>query len=256
MRASRRLRWGVEGAVLAIAVGSFGCAAVASSQGLLSSDLSRLRSVGGVTASPDGKRVAYSVVMRDRPGRPYGQLWIMDLSNQKSARVGGDKDGVGGGVWSPDGKWIAFSGHQGDKSGLFIVRPDGSEVTFLAEVHGTNSPLPGTGNEISWSPDNKQIAFVSSKPDLRAAEASGDPMVITRYLYKPDASEGMTHFNDNQRLHIFVIDVATKQVRQLTQGDGYEHSVDWSPSGDEILYLTNRDRDDDEFFNYDLYTIR
>jgi len=35
-----------------------------------------------------------------------------------------------------------------------------------------------------------------------AAEASGDPMVITRYLYKPDAGEGMTRFNDNQRLHI------------------------------------------------------
>jgi len=29
----------------------------------------------------------------------------------------------------------------------------------------------------------------------------------------------MTRFNDNQRLHIFVVDLATKQVRQLTQGD-------------------------------------
>src|SRR5215831_287863 len=130
MRTSRCLRWGVRAAGVAIAISSFGFAAVANPQGLLSSDLLRLRSVGGMAVSPDGKRVAYSVVMRDRPGRPYGQLWIMDLSNQKSVRVGGDKDGGGSGVWSPDGKWIAFSGHQGDKSGLFIVRPDGSEVTF------------------------------------------------------------------------------------------------------------------------------
>ncbi len=255
MRVSRCLSWGMRALTVVVASSSLGLAAAANPQGLVSSDLSRLRSVGGVAASPDGKRVAYTVVMRDRPGRPYGQLWILDLSTQKSVRVGGDKDGGGSGVWSPDGKWIAFSGHQGDKSGLFVVRPDGSEVTFLADVHGTNSPLPGTGNEISWSPDSKQIAFVSSTPDPRAAEASGDPMVITRYLYKPDAGEGMTRFNDNQRLHIFVVDAATKQVQQLTQGEFDEHSVDWSPDGKKILFGSNREPNQDEFFNYDLFTL-
>jgi len=252
---SRCLSWGMRALSVAVAISSLGLAAPANPQGLVSSDLLRLRSVGGVAASPDGKRVAYTVVMRDRPGRPYGQLWILDLSTQKSVRVGGDKDGGGSGVWSPDGKWIAFSGHQGDKSGLFVVRPDGSEVTFLAEVRGTNSPLPGAGNEISWSPDSKQIAFVSSTPDPRAAEASGDPMVITRYLYKPDAGEGMTRFNDNQRLHIFIVDSATKQVQQLTQGEFDEHSVDWSPDGKKILFGSNREPNQDEFFNYDLFTL-
>jgi Tol biopolymer transport system component len=55
----------------------------------------------------------------------------MDLSAQKSMRVGGEKDSGGSGVWSPDGKWIAFKGQQGDKGGLFVVRLDGSEVTML-----------------------------------------------------------------------------------------------------------------------------
>src|SRR6266403_5994361 len=256
MRASRCLSWSVRTATAVVAIGSLGFSAAANPQGLVSSDLSRLRSVGGVAASPDGKRVVYTVVMRDRPGRPYGQLWIMDLSTQKAVRVGGDKDGGGSGVWAPDSKWIAFSGRQGDKGGLFVLRPEGSEVTFLAEAHGTNSPLPGMGNEISWSPDSKQIAFVSSTPDPRAAEASGDPMVITRYLYKPDAGEGMTRFNDNQRLHIFVVDVATKQVRQLTQGNFDEHSIDWSPDGKEILFASNREPNQDEFFNYDIFALK
>ena len=255
MRASRCLSWSVRTATAVVAIGSLGFSAAANPQGLVSSDLSRLRSVGGVAASPDGKRVAYTVVMRDRPGRTYDQLWIMDLSAQKSVRVGGEKDSGGSGVWSPDGKWIAFKGHQGEKDGLFVVRLDGSEVTILAEAHGTNSPLPGMGNEISWSPDSKQIAFVSSTPGPRAAEASGDPMVITRYLYKPDAGEGMTRFNDNQRLHIFVVDAATKQVRQLTQGDFDDHSVDWSPDGKKILFGSNREPNQDEFFNYDLFTL-
>src|SRR5258708_276828 len=205
---SRCLSWSMRALTVAVAISSLGLAAPANPQGLVSSDLLRLRSVGGVAASPGGKSVADTVVMRDPPRRPDGPLWVLELFTPKSVRVGGDKDGGGSGVWSPDGKWIAFSGHQGDKSGLFVVRPDGSEVAFLAEVRGTNSPLPGAGNEISWSPDSKQIAFVSSTPDPRAAEASGDPMVITRYLYKPDAREGMTRFHHHLRLHIFVVCLA------------------------------------------------
>jgi dipeptidyl aminopeptidase/acylaminoacyl peptidase len=230
-------------------------AAPANAQGLVSSDLSRLRAVDSVALSPDGHYIAYGITMRDHPGRPYGQLWVMDLSTEKSVRIGGDKP-AGGALWSADGKWLAFRGANGDKRGLLIVRPDGSETTFLAPLASTNSPLPGTGKGVAWSPDGKQIAFVSSTPDKGAAEASGDPMVITRYLYKPDAGEGLTRFNDNQRLHIFIVDVATKQVRQLTQGDYDEHSVDWSPDGKQIVFASNHETNQDEFFNYDLFTLQ
>jgi dipeptidyl aminopeptidase/acylaminoacyl peptidase len=238
------------------ALGLFLSAPFSAGQGLSSSDLSRLRSVGSVELSPDGHRIAYSVTMRDRPGRPWGQLWIMDLDTKKSVRVGGERDSGGGPMWSADGKWLAFQGHQGEKSGLFVARPDASEVTFLASLEGTNSPLPGTGKDYTWSPDGKQIAFISSTPDAEAVEASGDPMVITRYLYKPDAGEGMTRFNDNLRLHISVVDVSTKQVHQLTQGNTDEHSIDWSPDGKEILFVSNREPNQDEFFNYDIFALK
>src|SRR5260370_3429568 len=178
--------------------------------------------------------------MRDRPGRPYGQLWIMDVATQKSVRVRGEKDSGGGPLWSPDGKWLAFQGHQGEKGGLFVARTDGSDVTFLAPLNGTNSPLPGTGKDVTWSPDAKQLAFISATPGAEAAEASGDPIVITRYLYKPDAGEGLTHFNDNQRLHIFAFAVSTNQLPQSTQANSAHHSIDWSPDGKEILFASNR----------------
>jgi dipeptidyl aminopeptidase/acylaminoacyl peptidase len=52
------------------------------------------------------------------------------------------------------------------------------------------------------------------------------------------------------------VDLATKQVRQLTQGETDEHSIDWSPDGKEILFASNREPNQDEFFNYDLFTLR
>jgi len=223
---------------------------------LQSSDLLKLRSVTGVAVSPDATRVAYIVENNDGPGRPYGQLWVMTLADGKSVRFGGEKEASGNPEWAPDGQSIAYRGRAGGKSGLVVARPDGSGAKFLAEMSGTNAPLPGSGKTIAWSPDGKRIAFVSATPGPETADATGDPVVITRYLYKPDAAEGMTHFNDNRRLHLFVVDVASGRVDQLTDGIHYEHSIDWSPRGDELLFLTNRDADDDIFFNYDVYAMK
>jgi dipeptidyl aminopeptidase/acylaminoacyl peptidase len=232
-------------------------ASTASAQDRLqSSDLLKLRSVASVALSPDGTRAAYVVENNDGPGRPYGQLWVMTLADGKSVRFGGEKESSGNPEWSPDGQWIAYRGRVGDKSGLVVARPDGSGAKFLAEMSGTNAPLPGSGQTVAWSPDSRRIAFVSSTPGPETAAATGDPIVITRYLYKPDAAEGMTHFNDNRRLHLFVVDLATGRVDQLTDGNHYEHSIDWSPSGDDLLFLTNRDADDDIFFNYDVYVMK
>jgi dipeptidyl aminopeptidase/acylaminoacyl peptidase len=222
---------------------------------LTSNELSRLRAVGSVALSPDGRHVAYTITMHDHPGRPYSQLWVMDLNTRKTLRLGGEQP-AGDPLWSGDSQWIAFHGGDGEKHGLLLSHADGSNLTFLAPVAGSNSPLPGTGKDFTWSPDGKQIAFVSSTPGEEAAEASGDPRIITRYLYKPDFREGMGRFNDNQRLHLFLVDIASKQVRQLTRGNYDEHSIDWSPDGKRLVFASNREPNQDEFFNYDLFTLQ
>src|SRR5262249_48831588 len=206
-----------------------------------SSDLHKLRSVGDVRFSPDGARIAYTISSNDRPGRPYSQVWVMTLADGKSIRLGEEGQSSSGPLWSPDGQWVAYQGRQGEKSGLVVTRPDGSGARFLAPMEGTNSPLPSTGTKVAWSPDSKRIAFVSAVPGPETADATGDPIVITRYLYKPDAGEGSTHFNDNRRLHIFLVELAGGKVQQLTSGNHYEHSIDWSPNGPEILFVSNRE---------------
>jgi dipeptidyl aminopeptidase/acylaminoacyl peptidase len=231
-------------------------AAVFAQDRLQSSDLLRLRSVSDVEVSPDGSRVAYTVENNDGNGRPYGQLWVMTLADGKTTRLGGDKEPSGNPTWSPDGQWLAYRGRVADRAGLVIAHPDGSGARFLAEMSGTNSPLPTTGRTVAWAPDGKRIAFVSSVPGPETADATGEPVVITRYLYKPDAGEGSTRFNDNRRLHIFVLDVASGRIDQLTDGTHYEHSIDWSPTGDEIAFVSNREPNEDQFFNYDLFVLK
>ncbi len=225
-------------------------------EGLASKDLYRFRSVNDVQFSPDNRYLAYTVGLYDRPGGPYSQIWLMDAASQKSVRVGGEKEAASHPRWSPDGKSIAYTGSQGDKHGLMVMGADGSGQTFIAVTGGSNSPLPGQGESFTWSPDSKTIAFVSAAPGPETAEAGGDPMVITRYLYKPTASEGLTHFNDNKRLHLFSVDLATKQVKQLTNGNYDEHSIDWSPNGQEILFVSNHEPNSDEFFNYDVFALK
>ncbi len=221
-------------------------------KGFASEDLYKFRSVGAVIFSPDGSRIAYTVLNNNRPGRPHSQLFVMNVSVGTSTQL--DESGSNP-VWSPDGKWIAYYGSEGGNRALRIVHPDGSAGISLATVMGTNSPEPGEGESLTWSPASDRIAFVSATPGPETQAANGDPMVITRYLYKPTAGEGMTHFNDNRRLHIFTVEVASKRVRQLTTGDYYEHSIDWSPDGREILFVSNREPNYDEFFNYDVFAV-
>jgi dipeptidyl aminopeptidase/acylaminoacyl peptidase len=239
--------------ILAVAIGLTSSAALGQDR-LTSGDLLKLRSVAAVQLSPDATRVAYTIENNDGAGRPYGQLWVMTVADGKTVRLGGDKDPSDNPEWSPDGQWIAYKGRVGDKSGLAVARADGSGARFVAEMSGTNAPLPGSGKTVAWSPDSKRIAFVSSVAGPETAEATGDPIVITRYLYKPDAAEGSTHFNDNRRLHVFIADLASGRVDQITSGNHYEHSIDWSPKG-ELMYLSNRDADEDEFFNYDMFAV-
>ena len=101
--------------------------------------------------------------------------------------------------WSPDGTKIAFARYM-DKT-----KSQTSAELFLMNADGTN-PQRLTHNNVSdiipsWSPDGTQIAFSSSR--------SGP-------------------------WEVFIIDVATRAVTQLT--DGPSASPDWSPDGTQIVF--------------------
>ena len=224
--------------------------------GLTPLDLLRLRAVGDVAISPDGRRIAYTITHQDGPRKPYSQLFVLTLADNVTVPFSTAKESSSTPQWSPDGARLAYSGKLGEQSGLIIANADGTAKRFIAKLGGTNAPLPSTGKTFDWSPDGKQIVFVDATSGPETKDLDGDPIVITRYLYKPDAGEGNSRLNDNKRLHLFLADVATGAITPLTSGNFYEHSVDWSPKGDEILFASNREPDADQFFNYDLFALK
>ena len=172
--------------------------------------------------------------------------WVESDGDEFKARVADALRSMADG-WVCDGNYL---GKLGD---LIVSRADGGDPFLLAPLSGTNAPLPSSGDRIDWSPDGKQIAFVSSTLGPEG-NPDGDPIIITRYNYKPPASYP-SRWNDNRRLHIFVADLATRQIRQLTDGTFNEHSIAWSPKGDRLAFISNRESDPDRVFNYDLFTI-
>ncbi|MGA8440794.1 MAG: hypothetical protein WB762_20980 [Candidatus Sulfotelmatobacter sp.] len=99
------------------------------------------------------------------------RLRSMDLSAEKSVRFGGDKPGDGP-LWSADSRWIAFRGADGDRRGLRIAHPDGSDAAFLAALAGTTSPL-----RLILVLRNALLSEVRSVSYARAADFTVPPTV-------------------------------------------------------------------------------
>jgi dipeptidyl aminopeptidase/acylaminoacyl peptidase len=219
------------------------------------SDLTKFKSIADVQFAPDGSHIAYTVVGADRAGRSTSQIWVWDVAAGTATRLGGDRDSGSQPRWSPDSKAFAFTGRIDDEAGLAVQRLDGTPALFLTRAIGTNHPLPMTGDSLVWSSGSSRLAYTSGTPGPEGADASGDPAVITRYLYKPGHADASPPLNDNRRLQIFMVDLVSHEPRPITQDSFQNHSLGWSPTGDEILFVSNHEADADRVFNYDIFTV-
>ncbi len=222
----------------------------------------KLRSVGDVQMSPDGSTVAFVERFIDTSKNNRSHIWLMTLAGNTLKRLSAEDADDSSPRWSPDGRRLAFltgkravSNNSGFLPAAFgntiaVMRVDTGATEQVATYRTTNHPLAyqGGGEQLSWSPDGSALAYLSA--DEGPEGAPGDPMVITRYGYKSWAS-----MTDNRRWHIYVVTLADKKVRALTKGPQQDHSIAWSPKGDEIAYISNHEPDPDRVHNYDIFAV-
>ncbi len=199
--------------------------------------------------SPDGTKIAFRTCDKD--------IWVMDIDGENTVLVSEDLSNCGKHSWSPDSEWVLFNAWMYGYSRIFKVRPNGDDLTMLSDEDASNF----CENWAAWSPDGEWISYhrrdnsvepVTSeiwimRPDGTDKQVlvsgitdgmEGEEWACGPHSWSPD-SEWVTFKRyiegDPSESHIFIINVATGETIQLTEGC-YDRRMYWSPTGDQILF--------------------
>ena len=222
----QHLSWSPEGDRLAVSNGRDGILVIDAGGG----EPRQLAAEGGSPVwSPHDSRIAFSsradgMLVVDADGGDPKQLWPPPQSLP---------------VWSPDGARIAFAAHAGGGLNVHVVGADGSNLRQLTSNNQGFSPV--------WSPDGARIAFVSSAEngdvfvvevesgDILRFSNRGNPLVRGGSSHFPVWSPDSTHIAFaryvDRDYEIFVGNVLTGNLRQLTDNHYQDQNPAWSPEG-------------------------
>ena len=206
-------------------------------------DLLRFQWIADPRISPDGSRIAFTLVSVDAEADEYRtNLWLCDVPAADGAPAPPRPLTFGGRDsqprWSPDGSTLAF-----------VRKPNAED---LAQVHllplagGEPRPLTslkGGASSPAWSPDGRRIAFVSGhNPAVDTPERKKPKHDPARVVTRPEFRWNDEGFVDWDHLeHLWVVAADGGEPRQLTTGSRFkESSPEWSLDGRWILYLTDR----------------
>ncbi|MCK4971616.1 MAG: PD40 domain-containing protein, partial [Thermoplasmata archaeon] len=220
------------------------------------SDIMSVDRVSAPTVSPDGGSLAYVTTRASlEENKMRSAIHLIDLRTGEDRPLTPGPGSHSSPAWSPDGKDLAFVSDRGeDGSQVWVLPTDGGEARQVTCGKG------GAGNPV-WSPDGTRLAFSRSVPVSPHLEGKGDdPSHQDLYGLPNEHSTARVetallfrhwdHWRDMRRSHVFIVDVGTGDIEDVTPGDadvppislGGGQDFVFSPKGDEIAYVKNPDR--------------
>jgi dipeptidyl aminopeptidase/acylaminoacyl peptidase len=188
--------------------------------------------------SPDGQWLVYA---------SRGDIWGAPGAGGKARRLTDYRHGDSSPIFSPDGKRIYFLSGRRDYHNLCYTTLDGEwpipMTHFEADV---SDPQP--------APYGKTIAFVyHPQDDLNRSEiclvpaAGGDVQHLpgasqvwdSHPRWSPDGKHIALLSNRSGWRELFLLDVASGELRQLTTVSADVQGFAWSPEGDQIALVVN-----------------
>ncbi|MBM2614982.1 serine hydrolase [Actinoplanes sp. LDG1-06] len=182
--------------------------------------------------SPDGGRIAYVLRAADQKAdRVTREIWLAGPDGSGARRLTrGPADTSP--AWSPDGRQIAFLRGGAGPAQLWLLPADGGEAEPVTDLPlGAGAPM--------FSPDGTRIAF-SAPVSVTGAEKSA-PIVTARLDYQADGSGWLRDL----RTHLFVLDLKTRECRQVTEGDWHAGAPAWSPDSTRLAFAAATAEDAD-----------
>ncbi len=206
-----------------------------------------VRAFREVAISPQGTRVAWVESLHEKNGSTSSNsaIFIADLKSPAapprriSAASGENPHAEHGVAWSPEGKQLAFlsDAAKAAQLDLYVVNAAGGPARRLTQLTGFLA-------EPHWSPDGKTLAFLFTENAPRAAgplqPMTKDLGVVEQHIYE-------------QRLA--TVDLASKQVRQVSPADLYVYEYDWSPDSESFVATAAHGSGDNNWYIAELYTL-
>jgi dipeptidyl aminopeptidase/acylaminoacyl peptidase len=223
-------------------------------------DLYRVKNVGDLALSPDGKTLAFTVTTSDLPrAKRSTKIWVMDADGQHAHAIT-NGDGDSSPRFSPDGKQLAFV----RDSNLYLLPLAGGEAKQLTSIStGVSDPL--------WSPNGKWIAFATDVyPECGSDDACNKRIAdrwskgkLQAHMADTLLYRHWTEWKDGKVTHTFLANAESGDVRDLTPGKfdwppfslGGPLQYAFSPDSNELAVASNHDPDAESSTNSDLWLI-